>query len=63
MTSDKLKDFFLSVIDNEIESYTGTSTHGNCCTCQKCKQYHDDCTCAEIEALKKLKEKLATEEK
>lgn len=30
----------------------GTSTHGNCCTCTTCKNYHDDCTCEFTEALK-----------
>lgn len=25
-------------------------THGNCCTCQDCGNYHDDCTCLEKEA-------------
>lgn len=47
------------IIDDEIKSYYGCSTHGNCCTCGKCKNYHDDCMCAEIDALNKLKSKFS----
>jgi hypothetical protein len=28
-----------------IDANTRKPTHGNCCTCQSCGQYHDDCTC------------------
>ena len=24
-------------------------THGNCCTCQDCGQYHDECICKYFE--------------
>ena len=32
-------------------------THGNCCTCQDCGYYHDECVCEDNEiimAIKKL---------
>lgn len=32
----------------EKRARKGTSTHGNCCTCVNCKEYHDDCRCEEI---------------
>lgn len=35
-------------------------THGNCCTCQSCGQYHDDCNC---EVIAVLEAQLATNTK
>ena len=29
--------------------------HGNCCTCQDCGQYHDDCVCQHNRVLKLLR--------
>lgn len=29
-------------------------THGPCCTCQICGQFHDDCVCCHNEILAKL---------
>ena len=39
-----------------IKELTGTSTHGNCCSCGKCHNYHDDCNCEKIETLKEVLE-------
>ena len=30
-------------------------SHGNCCTCQKCGQFHDDCVCTHNELTRRLK--------
>lgn len=38
-------------IIDRIRKLRGTSTHGNCCTCQTCRNYHDECTCEEIKNL------------
>ncbi len=48
----------LCELDKKIEGLRGNSTHGNCCTCQDCKNYHDDCKCEEIEELERLKDTL-----
>ncbi len=32
-------------LKEKFESLMGDSTHGNCCTCEKCRNWHDDCTC------------------
>jgi len=29
-------------------------THGSCCTCQTCGQFHDECVCSHNELLAKL---------
>lgn len=44
-----------------VKAKIGTSNHGNCCTCQTCRNFHDDCTCEYNEAIttisKALREK------
>ena len=40
--------------DEILKSLEGNSTHGNCCTCTKCKNYHDECMCYAIEILGKF---------
>jgi len=37
-----------------LEKMRGTSTHGNCCTCPKCKHFHDDCMCHAIARLENI---------
>lgn len=36
------------------EKFIGNSTHGNCCTCTDCKNYHDDCKCDIIKEFKEF---------
>jgi hypothetical protein len=43
-------------IEAKIKGKIGKSTHGNCCSCTACHNYHDECKCAEITALKELLE-------
>ena len=38
--------------DKQLEHTT--PTHGNCCTCQECGHFHDDCVCYHNELLGKL---------
>jgi len=52
----------IKTLEKEIEDLRGKSTHGNCCTCQDCKNFHDDCKCEEIKA-KKNKIAVLTERK
>ncbi len=35
----------------EAKKRIGTSKHGNCCTCEKCKMPHDECACEHNRAL------------
>jgi len=71
----KLKAFAEEVSELFVDQpivQTRKPTHGNCCTCQTCGEYHDDCQCGEIEeknewkaavrqALKAIKEKAGIE--
>ena len=34
------------------EKFMGNSTHGNCCSCTDCRNYHDDCKCDIIKEFK-----------
>jgi len=61
-TESRTKYKIVDLINEHIKSYRGTSTHGNCCTCVDCKNYHDDCNCAQINALQKLKEEIENNE-
>ena len=44
-----------------LEKMRGTSTHGNCCTCPKCKHFHDDCMCHAIARLENILSSLVSE--
>lgn len=35
-------------IEAKQKSLKGKGGHGKCCMCRDCKQFNDDCTCAEI---------------
>lgn len=48
-------------IEAKIVALRGNGGHGNCCMCTECKNYHDDCTCAEIRTLKDLLSSLQEE--
>lgn len=39
-----------------IKELIGNSTHGNCCSCTECHNYHDECNCEKIETLKEVLE-------
>ncbi len=45
-------------LEDSIKSLKGKSTHGNCCTCQDCKNYHDECNCETIKKLESKAEEL-----
>jgi hypothetical protein len=49
--SEKLKQELIKWV-KELEKPTGNSTHGECCTCSKCRNNYDDCDC-EIRQAKK----------
>ena len=55
----KLKEEMIKEIDVEIKKYMGTSTHGSCYTCQRCKNHYDDCECENIYPLEELKKRLS----
>ncbi len=46
----------------EINPPSEKSSHGNCCTCQKCFYHHDDCICIHNKHLKKINEIFEYEE-
>lgn len=51
-TQSKLEAFAEEVSELLVDQpivQTRKPTHGNCCTCQTCGEYHDDCQCGEIE--------------
>ncbi len=48
-------------LENSIKNLKGNSTHGNCCTCQDCKNYHDECNCEMIKKLEDRAEELRKE--
>lgn len=37
-----------------LDALKGKSTHGNCCTCIDCHNYHDECTCEKISEAKSI---------
>ena len=40
------EEYLIEMVKAWIEDkLRGTSTHGNCCTCTTCRNYHDDCMC------------------
>ena len=46
----------LGVINSiEIKSFR-KPTHGECCTCQDCGYYHDECVCLDNEIITTIKE-------
>lgn len=45
------KDLSIGVIEELLSKQYGTSTHGSCCTCTRCKNGYDDCTCSQIAIL------------
>ncbi len=64
--TDEQKEYVLWMFRKALQDYEdeilgaliGNSTHGNCCTCEKCKNFHDDCMCQAIERIKqKIKSK------
>ena len=57
---------YAKALRKEIESRLpkeriGTSTHGNCCTCQKCKHHHDECQCEYNQVICDIKHNLLGE--
>ena len=48
---DWLRSALSAVIAWSAEQLKGKSSHGNCCSCTACKNYHDECKCSSISAL------------
>ena len=47
----------LEWIDEEIswrKQQFRKPTHGTCCTCQTCGNFHDDCVCLAIDVLEEI---------
>lgn len=50
LTTKSLLTLFQKVVDKVVgQKDIGNSNHGNCCTCQTCKHWHDECMCRENE--------------
>ena len=60
MTTTKFTQHIENIVKKRL-TYFGKSTHGNCCTCQRCNNYHDSCKCWELDVIEaSLKSALQT---